>query len=152
MITCCVLCHIRVLERTRQEIDAGLTVGGRLAILTPSCMQSSETKVTMNIGIVLLGASLLVVTSVAIAGPASPGKAAALSGYSECEGASKGASKRTTTPQKTNGVSSSVLVQDTAREAQDRAIGEYLSFHARVTEDNGKFTLMPWSGLRTHAN
>jgi flavin-binding protein dodecin len=41
--------------------------------------------------------------------------------------------------------------RDGVSDAQTR-IDEYLSFHARVTEDNGKFTLMPWSGLRTHAN
>jgi hypothetical protein len=42
-------------------------------------------------------------------------------------------------------------VQDIAAQ-QDESFDDYLSFHAQVTEENGKFSLMPWSGLRTHAN
>ena len=100
---------------------------------------------------VLLGASLLLVTSVATAGPASPGKGSTLAGYPECENAAYGAPKRVAAPGRSN-VSAEDVALDGASDAQNRAIGEYLSFHARVTEDNGKFTLMPWSGLRTHAN
>jgi hypothetical protein len=44
------------------------------------------------------------------------------------------------------------VTKDNSSDVRSRTIDEYLSFHARVTEDNGKFTLMPWSALRTHAN
>jgi hypothetical protein len=99
---------------------------------------------------VLLGGSLLLVTSVASAGPATPGKGSALSGYPECGDAAYGTAKRVTAPERGNTLSEDVS-HDGVSDAQSR-IDEYLSFHARVTEDNGKFTLMPWSGLRTHAN
>ena len=98
----------------------------------------------------LLGASLLLVTSVATAGPASPGKGSLLAGYPECENA-YGAPKQVLGPGQSKAPAEDV-VQDGASDDQNRTIDEYLSFHARVTEDNGKFTLMPWSGLRTHAN
>jgi len=98
----------------------------------------------------LLGASLLLVTSVATAGPASPGKGSLLAGYPECENA-YGTPKQIVGPGRSK-ASVEDVVQDGASDDQDRTIDEYLSFHARVTEDNGKFTLMPWSGLRTHAN
>jgi len=39
-----------------------------------------------------------------------------------------------------------------ADKAHGSAIDEYLSFHAQVTEGSGKFLLMPWSQLRTHAD
>ena len=100
---------------------------------------------------VLLGASLLLVTSVASAGPASPGKGATLADYPECENAAYGTQKRVAAPGRSN-VSAEDVTHEGASDAQNRTIDEYLSFHARVTEDNGKFTLMPWSGLRTHAN
>ena len=100
---------------------------------------------------VLLGASLLLVTSVASAGPASPGKGSALAGDPECENAAYGTQKRAAAPGRSN-VSAEDVTHERASDAQNRTIDEYLSFHARVTEDNGKFTLMPWSGLRTHAN
>jgi hypothetical protein len=99
---------------------------------------------------VLLGASLLLVTSVASAGPASPGKGSPLSGYPECGDGAYGTAKRVTAPGRGNAPTEDVA-HDGVSDAQNR-IDEYLSFHARVTEDNGKFTLMPWSGLRTHAN
>jgi hypothetical protein len=99
---------------------------------------------------VLLGASLLLVTSVASAGPASPGKGSPLPGYPECEAAAYGTAKRVMAPGRSN-TSTEEATRDGVSDAQTR-IDEYLSFHARVTEDNGKFTLMPWSGLRTHAN
>jgi len=98
----------------------------------------------------LLGASLLLVTSVATAGPASPGKGSLLAGYPECEKA-HGAPKQVMGPGRGKAPAEGV-VQEGVSEDQDRTIDEYLSFHARVTEDKGKFTLMPWSGLRTHAN
>ena len=98
----------------------------------------------------LLGASLLLVTSVATAGPASPGRGSLLAGYPECENA-YGTPKQIVGPGRSK-ASVEDVVQDGASGDQDRTIDEYLSFHARVTEDNGKFTLMPWSGLRTHAN
>jgi hypothetical protein len=99
---------------------------------------------------VSLAASLLLVTSVASAGPASPGKGSPLSGYPECE-AAYGAQKRVVAPARGNASAEDVTHSEVS-DAQNRSIDEYLSFHARVTEDNGKFTLMPWSGLRIHAN
>ncbi len=99
----------------------------------------------------LLGASLLLVTSVASAGPASPGKGSALTGYPECENAAYETPKRVAAPAGSD-ASAEDLAHEGVSDAQNRSIDEYLSFHARMTEDNGKFTLMPWSGLRTHAN
>ena len=37
-------------------------------------------------------------------------------------------------------------------EGHQGALDEYLSFHAQVTEGSGKFLLMPWPQLRTHAD
>lgn len=99
----------------------------------------------------LLGTSLLLVTSLASAGPALPGKGSTLAGYPGCENAGHGTPERVAAPVRGD-VSAEDVVHDGASDAQNRTIDEYLSFHARVTEDNGKFTLMPWSGLRTHAN
>jgi hypothetical protein len=99
---------------------------------------------------VMLGAGLLLATSVAIAGPAVLGNAATVTRYPECEDATN------RTPKGVSGQGRHASVQDTNKDsvsdARNRTIDEYLSFHARVTEDNGKFTLMPWSGLRIHAN
>ncbi len=100
---------------------------------------------------VLLGASLLLVTSMATAGAAAPGKVPTLAGYPGCEESGHRMSKRIADPRRSN-VSVRDVTKDGASDAQNRAIDEYLSFHARVTEDNGKSTLMPWSALRTHAN
>ena len=97
----------------------------------------------------MLGAGLLLATSVAIAGPAVPGKAPTLADYPECPDATRRTSKTATDP---GHKSVQDVAKDSVSDARNRTIDEYLSFHARVTEDNGKFTLMPWSGLRTHAN
>jgi len=99
---------------------------------------------------VVLGAGLLLATSVAIAGPVVPGKAPTLAGYPECQDAVRRTSKAGSDPGRHTSVPD--VTKDSASDARNRTIDEYLSFHARVTEDNGKFTLMPWSGLRTHAN
>jgi hypothetical protein len=99
----------------------------------------------------LLGGSLLLVTSVATAGPALPGKISTPAGYPECEDAAHRTSTRVADPGRSN-ASVRDATKDSVGDVQNRTIDEYLSFHARVTEDNGKFTLMPWSGLRTHAN
>jgi hypothetical protein len=98
----------------------------------------------------VLGASLLLATSVAIAGPAVPGKAPTLADYPECPDATRRTSKTASDPGRQTSVQD--VAKDSVSDARNRTIDEYLSFHARVTEDNGKFTLMPWSGLRTHAN
>jgi len=100
---------------------------------------------------ILLGASLLVVTSVATAGPVSSGKGSTLAGYPGCENTAYGTHQQATASGIRN-ASAEDVAQDGGSDAQNRTIDEYLAFHARVTEDNGKFTLMPWSGLRTHAN
>jgi hypothetical protein len=43
--------------------------------------------------------------------------------------------------------------EDNIAGGPDNVIEEYLSFHAQATQGNGKFSLMPWSGLsRTRAN
>jgi hypothetical protein len=100
---------------------------------------------------VLFGASLLLVPSMASAGAATSEKVPTLAGYPECEDAAHRTSRRTPDPRRSN-LSVRDVTRDNASEAHSRTIDEYLSFHARVTEDNGKFTLMPWSALRTHAN
>lgn len=116
-----------------------------------SSLQPSGTNTMAKIREALLGAGLLLVTTVASAGPASPGKGSTLAGYPECENAAQGMPKRVAAPVRSDG-SAEGAIHDGASAAQNRTLDEYLSFHARVTEDNGKFTLMPWSGLRTHAN
>ena len=43
--------------------------------------------------------------------------------------------------------------EDNITGGPDSIIEEYLTFHAQATQGNGKFSLMPWSGLnRTRAN
>jgi hypothetical protein len=99
---------------------------------------------------VVLGAGLLLTASVAIAGPALPGNAATVTHYPECEDAAYRTPKGVSDPGRHASVQD--INKDSVSNARNRTIDEYLSFHARATEDNGKFTLMPWSGLRTHAN
>jgi len=99
----------------------------------------------------LLGASLLLATSISTAGAAAPEKAQTLTGYAECDEAAHHTAKRVSDPRRSN-ASMRDDTGDGAVDTHSSTIDEYLSFHARVTEDNGKFTLMPWSALRTHAN
>jgi len=98
----------------------------------------------------VVGTSLLLATSVAAAGAASPGSASTSMGYPQCE-VERRAQRSVVVRERREG-SAQGLARGGANDAQSRIIDEYLSFHARVTEDGGKFTLMPWSGLRTHAN
>ncbi|HYL18530.1 MAG TPA: hypothetical protein VEV20_07600 [Burkholderiales bacterium] len=43
--------------------------------------------------------------------------------------------------------------EDNITGGPDSIIEEYLSFHAQATQGNGKFSLMPWTGLnRPYAN
>jgi len=100
---------------------------------------------------VLLGASVLLSTSITSAGAAAPEKVPTLAGYPECDNAAHRTSTRITDPRGSN-LSLRDVTKDNSSDVRSRTIDEYLSFHARVTEDNGKFTLMPWSALRTHAN
>jgi hypothetical protein len=100
---------------------------------------------------VFLSAGVLFVTSMATAGAAAPEKVQTLAGYPECEDAVHRTSKRIPDPRRSN-MSVGDVRKDSASDGPRLKIDEYLSFHTRVTEDNGKFTLMPWSALRTHAN
>jgi len=100
---------------------------------------------------VLLGASLLLATSIASAGAAAPEKVPTLGGYPECADSAHRTSKRIPDSRQGN-LAARDVTKDNASDAHNRTIDEYLSLHARVTEDSGRFTLMPWSALRTHAN
>lgn len=98
----------------------------------------------------LLGSGLFLVTIAAIAGPVQQGRPAADTQYPQCQEGIAGVSKAARDagrgrqsvqnfPERTDGNAAA-------------GIDEYLSFHTQVIEDKGKFSLMPWSGLRTHAN
>lgn len=98
-----------------------------------------------------LAAGLLLAVSIAAAGPIKQGPTAKNVADPECPGAAAWMVKFL------DGVGpDNQLVQDTEEDnitgGEDSIIEEYLSFHAQVTQENGKFSLMPWSGLRTHAN
>jgi len=105
----------------------------------------------VKIAQILLGGGLWLVSVLAVAGPLIQAKPPAAADYPDCKDAVHRVPKATQDAQPR-----SRLAQDTSQEnrsvAPNAAIDEYLSFHAQVTEDNGKFSLMPWSGLRTHAN
>ena len=45
-----------------------------------------------------------------------------------------------------------VVEQDNISGPADSMIEEYLTFHAQAREESGKFSVLPWSVLRTHAN
>jgi len=99
----------------------------------------------------LLTASLALVATIAAAAPFTQGRLTTIAAYPEC-----GDSTALSADQAALNQSKDGLVQDGDHQllsaASDDTIEEYLSFHAQVTEENGKFSLMPWSGLRTHAN
>lgn len=100
-----------------------------------------------NITRVLLGGSLFLATVAAIAGQGKPSAAAQ---YPQCQEGVTGGSKAA----RDAGRGGQAAQNASERTDGDRAasIDEYLSFHTQVIEDKGKFSLMPWSGLRTHAN
>jgi hypothetical protein len=96
--------------------------------------------------------------AVALAGIA----AAATAGMTEQLRASRAAGAY---PECRNGVSAEAAKPDASasesgakalianpREDVEGVFDEYLSFHAQVTEGSGKFLLMPWPPLRTHAD
>jgi hypothetical protein len=99
----------------------------------------------------LFGVGLLLATSLAVAGPIRQGPAAKNGADSECPGGAAWMVKVL----RDAGLDSQ-FSQDTEEDnvtgGPDSMIEEYLSFHAQVTQENGKFSLMPWSGLRIHAN
>jgi hypothetical protein len=99
----------------------------------------------------LFGGGLLAVVSLAVAGPIRQGPAAANASDPECPGGAAWMVKVLGDVGLDNR-----LVQDDEEDnitgGPDSIIEEYLSFHAQVTQENGKSSLMPWSGLRTHAN
>jgi hypothetical protein len=98
----------------------------------------------------LLAASCILAATVAAAGPVAQGRLMTIAAYPECaESAALGTEKAAFSDRQ------EALARDGDYQqlsANDDTIEEYLSFHAQVTEENGKFSLMPWSGLRTHAN
>jgi hypothetical protein len=100
---------------------------------------------------ILLAGGMLLAASLAVAGPVRHGPVAQGGADPECPGAAAWMVK-------VLGDAGLDLqfVQDSEEDnitgGPDSVIEEYLSFHAQVTEQNGKFSLMPWSGLRTHAN
>jgi len=97
----------------------------------------------------ILAASLVLVVTVAAAAPIKQGPAESVAD-TECPGTSASMMKM---------IGGALPGQPFVQEAEednitgsDDIIEEYLSFHAQVTERNGKSSLMPWSGLRPHAN
>jgi hypothetical protein len=99
----------------------------------------------------LLGGALLLVTALAAAGPLIQGKAPTATDYPQCQDVVHRAPKAMEEAGRRNRFVQNIA-QEGGSSAPNAAMDEYLSFHAQVTEDNGKFSLMPWSGLRTHAN
>ena len=98
----------------------------------------------------LVGLSLLVATGMVAAGPLKQGSDAK-GVETDCPGAAAwmekvmgdaGMDRRFV----------EVVEQDNISGPEDSMIEEYLTFHARAREQSGKFPLMPWSVLRTHAN
>ena len=99
---------------------------------------------------VLFGGGCFLVTIAAIAGPLQQGKPAAAAQYPECQEGAAGVSKAGRDAERGRQSTQNVLERIDGNPAA--GIDEYLSFHSQVIEDKGKFSLMPWSGLRTHAN
>jgi len=100
---------------------------------------------------VLLGMTLIATASIATAGPIGQGRIKSLAADPECPGAAAWMAKALgDAGQNTRFAQDSD--EDNISGGSDSVIEEYLSFHAQATEENGKFSLMPWSGLRTHAN
>lgn len=97
------------------------------------------------------GVGLLLAASLAVAGPLRQGPVANNPAHPECPGGAAWMVKVLN-----DAGLDSQFVQDAEEDnitgGPDSIIEEYLSFHAQVTQENGKFSLMPWSGLRTHAN
>jgi hypothetical protein len=99
----------------------------------------------------LLGGGLLLLTALAVAGPLIQSKNATATDYPECQDVVHRAPNAMEDAGRGNRVAN-YAADEGGSGVPNAAIDEYLSFHAQVTEDNGKFSLMPWSGLRTHAN
>jgi len=99
---------------------------------------------------VFLGSGFFLVTIAAIAGPLQQGKPAAAAQYPQCQEGATGVSKPARDAER--GRQSTQNVPERTDGNPAAGIDEYLSFHTQVIEDKGKFSLMPWSGLRTHAN
>src|SRR5260221_10966295 len=98
-----------------------------------------------------LGMVLILTASIAAAGPVGQGKIKSLAVDPECPGAAAWMAKALGDANQDTRFAQDAD-EDNISGGSDSIIEEYLSFHARVTEENGKFSLMPWSGLRTHAN
>jgi len=102
-----------------------------------------------NLSQVLLGSGLFLVSVVAIAGQLQQGKPPVAAQYPQCQESTAGVAKaaRDAGRGRQSGQNSAERT-----DGSTAGIDEYLSFHTQVIEDRGKFSLMPWSGLRTHAN
>ena len=98
----------------------------------------------------LLGSGLFLVAIAAIAGPLQQAKPAAAAQYPQCQEGVAGVSKAARDAGRDRQSAQSLPERTDGNAAA--GIDEYLSFHTQVIEDKGKFSLMPWSGLRTHAN
>jgi hypothetical protein len=99
----------------------------------------------------LLGIALIATASVVAAGPIGQGKIKSLTANPECpSGAAWKLEALGDTGQNIRFAQDAD--EDNISGGSDSIIEDYLSFHAQATEENGKFSLMPWSGLRTHAN
>ena len=99
---------------------------------------------------VLVGGSFFLVTLAAVAGPIQQAKPATVAQYPQCQEGVTGMSKAVRDAGRGGQAAQSASERTDGNPAG--CIDEYLSFHTQVIEDKGKFSLMPWSGLRTHAN
>ena len=99
---------------------------------------------------VLVGGSFFLVMFAAVAGPAQQAQPATATQYPQCQEGVAGVSKAARDAGRGGQAAQNAAERTDANRAG--GIDEYLSFHTQVIEDKGKFSLMPWSGLRTHAN
>ena len=105
----------------------------------------------MTIGKLVLGASLILVVSIAAAAqiPQSKGAIARSAPVDCVESAVRVGDKAAAEqPQ----VLSTRDLDDQTTGVHDSSLDEYLSFHAQAVEDSTLSSLMPWSGLRVHVN
>jgi hypothetical protein len=106
----------------------------------------------LNARRVILTASLVVAATVAAAAPVKQGATDSSAADAQCPGATAAMMQAIG-----GALGDQAFIQeheeDNIAGAPDNVIEEYLSFHAQATQGNGKFSLMPWSGLsRTRAN
>jgi hypothetical protein len=98
------------------------------------------------------GLVLLIVSGIAVAAPLSAGEKRLAAAAAACP--DRGDVSRTAIPALP---SDAIEATDSVRgephlSPENDRLEEYLNLHARIREDSGSATLMPWPGMRTHAN